>query len=160
MMAKKQKETPGGVVKIVFDGEYHTYGRILNYGDVALYDYKTNRDVVDLEEIVTHPIIYKMIVNEGGVKYGRWPIVGVIPLEKELQTSKYYLGEIGRPDLCKIIENGVITFNLPKSEGIGLEIGAVWDPIHVEEFLRDYYAGRENINIKQIDFLGNYKLKT
>jgi hypothetical protein len=40
-----------------------------------------------------------------------------------------------------------------------LEVGAVWDPLHVEEFLRDYYAGRENISLKLIDVLGNYKFK-
>lgn len=158
-MAKKQKEIPGGIVKIKFDPPYHTYGRILNYGDVALYDYKTDLDITDLNEIVSRPIIYKMIVNEGGVKYGRWPIIGVVPLEKELRTSKYYLEEVGRPDLCKIIENGNITYNVPKVEGIGLEVGAVWDPMHVEEFLRDHYAGRENISLKVLDVLGNYKLK-
>jgi len=158
-MAKKQKEIPGGIIKIVFDEPYHTYGRILNYGDIALYDFKTDRDITDLNEIVRHPIIYKLIVNEGGVKYGKWPIIGFLPLEDNLKNSKYYLEEIGRPDLCKIIENGVITYNLPKEEGIGLEVGAVWDPLHVEEFLRDYYAGRENISLKLIDVLGNYKLK-
>jgi len=158
-MTKKQKEIPGGIVKINFDEPYHTYGRILNYGDVALYNYKTDQEITDLNEIVKRPIIYKMIVNEGGVKYGRWPIIGVVPLEKELQNSKYYLEEIGRPDLCKIIENGNIKYNVPKDEGVGLEVGAVWDPMQVEEFLRDYYAGRENVSLKLIDVLGNYKLK-
>ena len=158
-MAKKQKEILGGIVKITFDEPYHTYGRILKYGDVALYDCKTDQDVSDLNAIVTRPIIYKMIVNEGGVKHGRWPIVGVLPLEEKLQNTKYYLEEFGRPDFIKIIENGNIRFNVPKVEGIGLEVGAVWDPSHVEEFLRDHYAGRENVSLKMMDILGNYKLR-
>lgn len=158
-MTKKQKEIPGGIVKIKFDESYHTYGRILKYHDVALYDCKTVQEITDLIEIVKRPIIYKMIVNVDGVKYGRWPIIGVMQLEKQLQNSKYYLEEIGRPDLCKIIENGEIRYNVPKHEGIGLEVGAVWDPTHVEEFLRDYYAGRENNSLKTIDFLGNHKFK-
>jgi hypothetical protein len=156
-MAKKQKEIPGGIVKIKFDEPYHTYGRILNYGDVALYDCKTDHDVTDLNEIIKCVIIYRMMVNEAGVKYGRWPIIGAVPLENELQNSKYYLEEVGKPDLCKIIENGNIRYNVPIAEGIGLEVGAMWDPLQVEEFLRDYYAGRENINLKHIDVLGNYK---
>jgi hypothetical protein len=158
-MAKRQKEIPGGIVRISFDEGYHTYGRILNYCDIALYDYKTDKEVEDLHEIITHPIIYKMMVNEGGVKYGRWPIIGVVTLEKELMNSKYYLEEIGRPNLCKIMENGELRYNVPSAEGIGLEVGAIWDPMHVEEFLRDYYAGRENVHLKMIDVLGNYKLK-
>lgn len=156
---KKQKEIPGGIIKINFEESYHTYGRILNYGDIALYDSKTDQEIEDLNEILRHPIIYRMIVNERAVKYGRWPIIGVVPLEKELQNSKYYLEEIGHPDLCKIIENGEVRYNVPKTEGAGLEVGAVWDAVHVEEFLRDFYAGRENIGLKLIDVLGNYKLK-
>jgi hypothetical protein len=156
---KKQKEIPGGIVKIKFDDPYHTYGRILNYGDVALYDCRVDKDITDLHEIIKRPILYKMIVNEGGVKYGRWPIIGTLPLEETLQNSKYYLEEIGRTDVCKLIENGKITFNVPAEKCIGLEVGAIWDPMHVEEFLRDCYAGRENVSLKLNDVLGNYKLK-
>lgn len=158
-MAKRQKEIPGGIVKIIFDEPYYTYGRILKYGDVALYDCKTDHDIPDLQEIVNHPIIYKMMVNEGGVKYGRWPIIGILPLEESLQNTKYYLEDFGRPDFIKIIENGVIRFNVPKDEGIGLEVGTIWSPIHVEEFLKDYYAGKENVHLKMADILGNYKMK-
>lgn len=158
-MAKKQKEIPGAIVKIFFDEPLFTYGRVLKYGDVALYDCKTDVDVTNLKDITSRPIIYKMIVNDGGVKNGKWPIVGTVELEPQLQNTKYYLEDFGRPELCKIIENGKIKFNVPISEAKGLEVGAVWDPLHVEEFLRDYYAGRENISLKQIDVLGNYKLK-
>ena len=154
---KKQKEIPGSIVKIKFDDAFHTYGRVLNYGDIALYDLRVDHDITDLYEIIKRPIVYKMIVNEGGVKYGRWPIVGALPLEEKLHSSRYYLEEIGRNDVCKLIENGKITFNVPKEKCIGLEVGAVWDPIQVEEFLRDYFAGRENISLKMIDVLGNYK---
>jgi hypothetical protein len=156
---KKQKVIPGGIVKIIFDEPYYTYGRILKHGDVALYDCKTTQDITELTEIVKCPIIYKMIVNEGGIKYGRWPIVGTLPLEQQLQNTKYYLEDFGRPDFVKIIENGDIRFNVPKAEGVGLEVGAIWDPIHVEEFLGDYYAGRENASLKMMDVLGNYKMK-
>jgi hypothetical protein len=142
---KKQKETPGGIVKIKFDDLFHTYGRILNYGDVALYDCRVDKDITDLHEIIKRPILYKMIVNEGGVKYGRWPIVGILPLEEALQNSKYYLEEIGRTDVCKLIENGKITFDIPIEQSIGLTTGGVWDPARVEEVLRDHYAGRKNV---------------
>src|SRR5687768_11882838 len=59
-MTKKQKEISGGIVKIVFDQPFQTYGRILKYGDVALYDCKTDEDVTDLYQIISRPIIYKM----------------------------------------------------------------------------------------------------
>ncbi len=157
MKEKKQKEIPGGFIKIKFDDLFHTYARILNYHDIALYDYKTDIDVNDITEIVKRPIIYKMMVNEGGIKHGRWPIIGILPLEKELENSKYYLEEIGQPTLCKIFENGDVRYNVPRAEAVGLAVGAMWDPVHVEEFLRDYYAGRENVHLKSLDVLGNFK---
>lgn len=157
-MAKKQKEIPGGIVKIKFDDKLHTYGRILKYGDIAFYDFPTEDDTNDLELIVKSSIIFKGIVNVGGVQYGRWPIVGILPLEEELQNTKYYLEEIGRPDMCKTIENGEIRYRVPKDECIGLEVGLVWSPEGAEERLRDHYAGRENIQLKMSDVLGNYKL--
>jgi hypothetical protein len=158
-MAKKQKEIPGGVVKVKFDDNLHTYGRILKYGDLAFYDCKTETDIDNLNEIIRSPIIFKGMVNVEGVQYGRWPIVGVLPLEDELQSTKYYTGEIGKPDLCIIIENGIFSFNVPKEQAIGLDIGIFWSPETVEERIRDYYTGKENITLKLYDVLGNYKFK-
>jgi hypothetical protein len=158
-MAKGQKEIPGGIMKIKFDDKLHSYGRILRYGDIAFYDLATEADVNDLGVIIKSPIIFKGIVDVGGVQHGRWPIIGVLPLEEELQNTKYYLEEIGRPIMCKIIENGQIRYRVPKEECIGLEIGVIWSPEGAEERLRDHYAGRENIQLKMSDVLENYKLK-
>jgi hypothetical protein len=144
---KRQKETPGAILKIAFDQPWHTYGRMLRFGDVAVYDCRTTEDVADMDYIIQQPIIFKGIVNEGAVKYGRWPIIGTLPLEDALRHSKYFLEEIGDPNSFKLIQNGGISFGHPRSAIVGLTFGGIWDAMHVEEILRDYYTGRKNISL-------------
>jgi hypothetical protein len=145
---KRQKETPGAVLRIAFDGPWHTYGRMLRFGDVAVYDCRSTEERTDLQAIVASPILFKGIVNEGAVKYGAWPVVGLLPLEPALRHSSYFLEEIGDPHSFKRIQNGGFSFGHPRAAIVGLPTGGIWDAVHVAEILRDYYAGRENRHLK------------
>ena len=91
---KRQKEIPGGIVKIPFDDGWHTYGRILNYGDLAIYDLKTQEDITDLDYIISRPILFKCIVNDNGVKRGKYPIIGIIALETSLEKLELALAVV------------------------------------------------------------------
>jgi hypothetical protein len=142
-MKKKQKEVPGSIVKVVFDEKYHIYARVLNYGDLAFYDHKFDYDEGDLEGIIRYPIIFKSIVNKGGVKYGRWPIIGLLPLENELQESRYCVGMYS-VNSCSTYVNGVVTNDVPISACRGMEDGGVWSPELIEERIRDFYNGTPN----------------
>jgi hypothetical protein len=145
---KREAEVEAGTILEIPFGEHHTYARKLNYGDYAFYDFKTKEDVKDLNSIVNHR----------GLIEGFWKPVGNIPLEKELQNSIYYWSGPVDPNEFRISENGDIR-NVSKEECIGLEIHGVWDPIHIEQRLKDHYAGVENAAVKMLDVLGNYKLK-
>ena len=155
---KRQKEIPGGIVKIPFDDGWHTYGRILNYGDLAIYDLKTQEDITDLDYIISRPILFKCIVNDNGVKGGKYPIIGIIALETSLENSKYYFGPTPGNEDYGIYENGNLRKAISKEECIGLPVGAVWDPDHISERLKDHYSGVEDKFMKYLDPLGNYKL--
>jgi hypothetical protein len=141
---RNNKEISGGIVKITFDSPYHTYGRILNYGDIAFYDFKTNENGRPSREIIKSPILFKSIVNIGGIKVGRWPIIDTIPLEGNLVPSKYWLPEFGHDNFCKIFEDGKYKFMVPLKEAEGLNEGSIWSPEQIEERLRDYYQGKNN----------------
>lgn len=139
----KQKEKPGSIVIITIDNGYHIYARVLNYGDLAFYDKQYDYTENDLHSIVNQPILFKAIVNEGGVKYGRWRIIGFVPLENDLQESKYYLS-MGSDSECGTYINGVVTLHIPKNNCKGMESGAVWDPELIENRIRDHYNGVSN----------------
>ena len=71
-------------------------------------------------------------------------VVGNGPLENELRTPPpRFIQDALRPDQFRIYENGKIR-SATKEECLGLEREAVWDPEHVEERIRDHYAGRKN----------------
>jgi len=148
---RNNKEISGGIIKIIFDFPYHTYGRILNYGDIAFYDFKTKQDGWPSQEIIKSPILFRSIVNIGGVKVGRWPILDAIPLEENLAHSKYWLPEFGHHDFCKIFEDGKVRFMVPLKEAEGLNEGSIWSPEQIEERLRDYYYPKGNLLNKQND---------
>ncbi|MFC6999347.1 Imm26 family immunity protein [Rufibacter roseus] len=144
----KQKEIPGGIIQIGLGSGQSVYGRILNHGDVAIYDFLAEDELTVFEELLKFPIIFKGVVNDSGVKRGRWQIVEVVPLEESLKNSKYFIEEIGNPDLFKIIENGHVKYGCRKEECYGLYVGGAWAPERVEEVVRDHFSGRENPYIK------------
>jgi hypothetical protein len=76
---------------------------------------------------------------------GIWPIIGHEPLSQEL---------LQEPLLCKkdAITGQLTIYRDSTGEEISatqeqcekLEIAAVWEPSHVEDRLRDHFAGRPN----------------
>jgi hypothetical protein len=146
---KRQKQLPGAVLKIVFDAPWHTYGRMLRFGDVVVYDARTTEDWSDFEALTTAPILFRGMVNDGAVKGGQWPVVGLVPLtEPDLRHSKYFLPEVGDPDHFQLVQNGGLSFGHPRAAIAGLTYGGIWDASHIDGILQDYYAGRENVFLK------------
>lgn len=140
----KQKEILGAFFKVQIDEVYHTYGRIIANYVYAFYDYKTNQDESDLELIAQSKIIFKILVNQRVIKSGTWKIIGVSELSEELkETVPFFIQEIGDPRICWIDWNGKRERVEPQ-ECIGLERLAVWDQIHVEKRISDYYKGVQN----------------
>jgi hypothetical protein len=111
MRKMKQKEIPGAIAKVQIDGEFHTYARVLNSG-VAFYDCRTKIDMLDLNEIISLPILFSAMVNDNGIKKGKWPIIGIIPLEENLQNDKYYDTEIMSQKFSEFMKMGILELQL------------------------------------------------
>jgi len=78
------------------------------------------------------------------VKRGRWAVVGHIALDEALMNPPpFFMQDALRKDSFSLYQKGQIR-PATKSECVGLERAAVWDPTHVEDRLRDHYAGRKN----------------
>lgn len=140
---KKQKPVPGSIFKIEIEDNRYAYGQILNFGDYAFFDYKGDGE--DLNQIINSPIMFRRLVNIGGVEMGRWPIIGHLPIEREeLQHTKYWLPEIGKPGFCKIIIDGKWYYDEPMEKAEGLFEGGIAAPENIEQRIRDFYSGVEN----------------
>nr|WP_315423249.1 Imm26 family immunity protein [uncultured Pedobacter sp.] len=150
----KQKEVLGAFFKVQIDEYYHTYGRIIANYMYAFYDFKTNQEETDLSLIERSKIIFKILVNDKTIKSGAWKIIGISELPTDLkETVPFFIQEIGDLTTCWIDWNGTRE-RVEFQECIGLERLAVWDQIHVEKRISDYYNGIPN------KYLQGLRLKT
>ncbi len=141
-MAKKQKRVVGAFVKIPLSNTEHGYARILEGSLFAFYDVKTDKDL-PLPEVQFKPILFKIWVMRSAVTSGRWKIVGTTPLEENLKVEPHFF------KIDPLNKKLSIYFHDKESpatveECRGLECAAVWSAEHVEDRLRDYYAGQPN----------------
>jgi hypothetical protein len=144
---KRQQRTVGSIVKVPLEGGFHTYARILKT-KFAFYDFRTQTEVNDLQEIISKPILFITGVNDYAVTKGLWLKVGKFPLDDSLlKLPPQFIQDALNPDKFFIVENGVRR-PASKAECWGLERVAVWTPEGIQKRLNDYYAGRKNSSIE------------
>ncbi|WP_316835072.1 Imm26 family immunity protein [Pedobacter nutrimenti] len=143
-MKNRRKIPPGSIIRISLSIHCYAYGRILNFRDMAIYDLQSSEGISELSEIVKMPIIFKGFVGTEHIEDGTWPILGCLPLNDSLQSSKYWLPEVGHKDKCKIFDNGNWFWLQPLSAGTGLFSGSIWRPEHIDEWLINHFSGFSN----------------
>src|SRR5690606_29009893 len=136
----------GAIFKLDLEGGYHTYGRILGKSNYAFYNKRTKDEVKDMREIIDSPILFIVAVYNSAITKGRWEKVGKMPLEDHLKTLPFkFIQDQIEPDKFRLYNpnTGEMT-PTTKDQCEGLEAAAVWEAEHVEERIRDYFAGRPN----------------
>lgn len=138
----RQRRSIGAILRVPLDDRWHSYAWTLPEVDFALFDLRTD-STVPVEEVVTYPIAFRVGVHKSAWTSGRWLRVGkanppadlLAPVPTFIEDpisgafSIYLLGEIR---------------SAKREECVGLERCAVWDPEHVEDRLRDHFAGLPN----------------
>lgn len=137
---KRQREKEGQFVKVPITDSYHTYARIIAQKFYAFYDCRTKEEI-SINEISRCPVLFTLVVHRKAVTSGRWKVVGILPLEERFKdTPPLFMQDIINPKVLHIYKDGEMipaTFEECK----GLECFAVWESWHVEERLKNYYAG-------------------
>lgn len=139
---KSTRRIVGDIVKIPLGDGTHTYARVLPEATFAFYDSHVAEDLA-AEEVVKKTILFFVAVMHHAVKKGRWPIVGHIPMDESLQSPPKFIQDALDKNKFEIYAHGR-SRPATQQECIGLERAAVWEPEHVEDRLRDHYAGRKN----------------
>jgi hypothetical protein len=156
MANKRIRRQEGQVVRIDLGQGAHAFARVLGDPLFAFYDklFKDDHGVA-VDEIVQLPVAFKIWVANSAVTKGIWPIVGNLPLTADLSVVPAFFKQdalSGRISIHKEVPEWAPTYERPASitEVRGLERAAVWDPIHVEDRLRDHFAGEENKWVKSL----------
>jgi hypothetical protein len=138
----------GQVVKIDLKDGTCCFARALERPLFAFYDkqFRIN-DNPSVEEICALPILFKLWVMTYAITDEIWQVIGRLPLTEELkEIPKFFKQDAMNDELCiyqSIPELAPsYSYSATYAEVQGLERAAVWSPHHVEDRLRDHYAGR------------------
>jgi hypothetical protein len=144
---RRPKFVPGAVLRVDLDSQWHTYARILAHNPmIAFYDCRVSAPEEDLLAIVMRPVLFVLAVG-GRASKGHWPKIGDVPLDTApIPIPDQFMQDIVT-GACEIVDEVFNRRPARPEECVALERVAVWDPVHVEERLRDHYAGRPNAHL-------------
>lgn len=139
----RKRITPGDVVEVRLSDTTHSYARVLTHASYGFYDF-CGAEEPDLQRIVELPIIFFAAVRDSAVKSGRWPIRGHVPLDGKLVPPPKFIQDPLQQNSFSIYQNDGTISEASRSQCVGLERAAVWDPEQIEDRLQDHFAGRSN----------------
>ena len=151
-MMKKQKITVGAILEIDIDNQYYVYAQIIEKGGYAFFDYQSKNHLKDFTALQQVPILFIVGVYNDVVTKGHWVKVGKLELRPDLkvQPMQYIQDplhlshfELYNPNTGEMTPCG-------KEECEGLEYAAIWEAVHVESRIRDYYNGVSNVWVEQM----------
>jgi hypothetical protein len=150
MAAQRIKE--GGLVRVDLGDGSVAFGRIVSKSEIAFYDARfPAEDEVVAGEVLRRPIAFIIPVMNAAVKGGRWPVVAQAPLEDHLRKDRsYFIWDRASGSLSTYDARTGATEPATLTEVQGLEAAAVWEAEHVEDRLRDHFAGRPNQWVEQL----------
>jgi hypothetical protein len=151
-MSKRQQRTLGAIVKVDLGNGYHSYARILDKSNFAFYDIMTNEEILDFEVIISKPILFIIAVYDDVITKGHWLKIGKLPLDKSLLNLPFkFIQDMQNPEHVELYNpNSGEIRKASKKEIEGLECAAVWEANHVEERIRDHFAGKQNIWVEKM----------
>jgi len=143
MPTTRQRRTVGAILEVPFDERWHTYAQTLKDADFAFFDCKTDQQMA-VEDIILRPVLFREAVHKSAWTTGRCKRIGKAPLSPELELPvPKFIQDALRPDQFEIYVSGRIR-PATRKECEGLQRCSVWEPNHIEDRLRDHYAGIPN----------------
>jgi hypothetical protein len=140
---KRQRRTLGAIVQIALGDGRNCYAQTLEEPEFVFFDLCTPT-APDLNSIIVTPILFRVWVMSHAVTSGKWPKLGVAAIREDLaRPVPRFIQDALNPSRFEITLGGKSRPATPEECEV-LERAAVWDPEHVEDRLRDHYAGRPN----------------
>ena len=150
-MSRRYSAKAGSVVQIALGERTLSFGRLLDRPLFEFYDLR----VVDTSQfepstLTQAKVIFRIDVMDSAVLSGRWPVVGFLPLtDEEFARREQFFKQDPLTGALSVYwedRRSVEVFERPAelAECLRLERAAAWDATHVEDRLRDYFAGVSN----------------
>ena len=146
-----RKPREGSLLRIGLGGGMHAYARVLPNSQVAIYAHQGSEADAVSPTVFGSAILWKLTVMKSALVSGRWPVVNHGPLESELLSPvEYFIKDrlSGRYSIYRSSDGHTRESNFEECKA--LEAAAAWEAEHVEDRLRDHFAGRPNAWAEQL----------
>jgi hypothetical protein len=146
----------GSIVKIPFASNKVAFGLVLREPLVAIFDQQFDMgEVPDLSTLVVSPVAFELMVMNYAITQGRWVVVGRVSIPDNLRSPPAFCKQdlfTGKLSIYQEVDELAPLYERDATldECRGLETAAVWDPEHVEDRIRDHFAGRPNAWVEQL----------
>jgi hypothetical protein len=140
----RQQWTTGAVARVPL-GDQHTYAWMLaKKFEWAFLDARSDADL-PVAEVVNRPVLFRLWVMRSAYSSGRWLKVGTaVPPEELMRPVDSFMFDMISKQFAITTDGGASRRPASAAECSPLECGAVWSAEHVEDRLRDHYAGVPN----------------
>jgi hypothetical protein len=139
----RQRRTVGAVFAVPLGDGTMCFALSLPDADFAFFDLRT-RECTFPAELLSKPVLFRVGVHKSAYANGRWLKVSKVKVPNHLLEAKpMFIQDALHPDRFEIYLAGNIRPST-RQECEGLDRAAVWEPEHVEDRLRDHYAGVPN----------------
>lgn len=147
MLNKRCRRKVGQIIKIDLHNGSQALGLVLDEPLVAFFD-REFKDVFDYD-IEKLPVAFILMVMNNAITSGRWEVLEVKEVPHTLQAKPKFCKQdeiSGDISIYQEIDELAPYYERPAepAEWHNLETAAVWEAEHVEDRLRDHFAGRDN----------------
>jgi len=149
MATRKPRE--GSLLRISLGDGTDVFARVIPNSQVAVYAHRVSQGDAPPPGVFGSKPLWKLTVMKSALISGRWKVVDARPLEPELASPvEYFMRDrlTGRYSVYRSSDGH--TRDSTFEECKGLEAAAAWEAEHVEDRLRDYFAGRPNAWAEQL----------
>lgn len=145
----RQRWATGAIVQVPLSATRHGYAQMLAEPEYAFFDVRTGRDL-DPCNVVQNALLFRLWVMRYAHSKGRWRKIGSAPVANTLQKPvRRYKQDPLTGKLFTTID-GTDATPATRTQCRRLECAAVWEPEHVEDRLRDHFAGRPNAWVESL----------
>ncbi|WP_158553223.1 Imm26 family immunity protein [Mesorhizobium denitrificans] len=141
---KRIQKKEGDVFIVPITDTQHCYAVALNHPLFGFFDVLSDTEH-SVSSIDRYDVLFAVWVMDYAVKKGRWRKLGHTEKFKGcFEGTRFFKQDTINGRLTSYCDTDGSEFPISYNEAIGLEAAAVWDPEHVEQRLRDHFAGVPN----------------
>jgi hypothetical protein len=149
MATRKPRE--GGLLRISLGDGTDAFARVLPNSQVAVYAYRASHKNPPSPSIFESQVLWKLTVMKSALVSGRWQVIDYRPLEPSLVLPvEYFIKDrlTGRYSIYRSSDGHTRESSFDECKM--LEAAAAWEAEHIEDRLRDHFAGRPSAWVEEL----------